>query len=372
MDLSAVIAALDAVTLERVGDGRFLRRSDAPAWWRVRVGTEQDVREPLDIAELFPFLQVFMPDAERAWSATISSPVASELWTETDAEGREIHLEAIATRVGTAAVLVISRDDQAFDARQLLLQRARELRLMYDALMQEIERKDILLHTIVHDLTAPLHSIVGSLSLLREVPLPRSARRWTDLAAAAAARQRELIQGILDVFTVEQVGAEYGKPGTLDLRPAVARAVAEREPVARVRQVELVSDVHTCVMVAADSTRLLRVITNLLDNAIRHSPPGTTVHVTCTTEGSSIVLAVEDEGPGVDPVLLPRLFQKLVRDPGSAGHGLGLYFCRITVEQWGGGIGYEPRPGGGARFWIRLPISATEDDEIATGRVAHG
>lgn len=372
MELSAVIAALDAVALERVDDGRFLRRSDAPAWWRVRVGTEQDVREPLDITDLFPFLHVFMPDAERAWSAAISSPVASELWTETDAEGREIHLEATAARVGVTAVLVIARDDQAFDARQLLLQRARELRITYDALMQEIERKDILLHTIVHDLTAPLHSIVGSLSLLRELELPPPAVRWTELAAAAAARQRELIQGILDVFTAEQGGAEYVERCTVDLQPAVARALVEREPVARVRQVELVSDVKDSVLVTAESTRLIRVVTNLLDNAIRHSPPGTTVRVACATEGDSIVLTVEDEGPGVAAELLPRLFQKLVRDPRGAGHGLGLYFCRITVEQWGGGIGYEPRPGGGARFWIRLPSCAVEHDQAATRRLAHG
>ncbi|HEY5950800.1 MAG TPA: ATP-binding protein, partial [Kofleriaceae bacterium] len=71
------------------------------------------------------------------------------------------------------------------------------------------------------------------------------------------------------------------------------------------------------------------------------------------------------------PELLPRLFQKLVRDPGGTGHGLGLYFCRITVEQWGGGIGYEPRQPGGARFWIRLPC-ALAHDALATRRCADG
>ena len=55
-------------------------------------------------------------------------------------------------------------------------------------------------------------------------------------------------------------------------------------------------------------------------------------------------------------VKVPSLFEKLARDPRGGGTGLGLYFCRITVALWGGGIGYEPRPGGGARFWIRLPI----------------
>jgi signal transduction histidine kinase len=52
--------------------------------------------------------------------------------------------------------------------------------------------------------------------------------------------------------------------------------------------------------------------------------------------------------------MLPRLFQKLVHDPRGGGSGLGLYFCRITVEQWGGGIGYEARATGGSSFWVRL------------------
>jgi signal transduction histidine kinase len=310
---------------------------------------------------MFPFLTAFLPDAERAWRSAAPSPIASELWTQTDAGGTEIHLEATAARVDDSAVLVIARNDQAFFARQLLLQRARELRLTHNALMREIERKDILLHTIVHDLAAPLHSIVGSLSLLRDLELPPEAARWTAIAVEAAARQRQLIQGILNVFVAEQSGDE-APPGGVELQRAMERAVSELEPVARQRQVTLVMRPPGPVRVAADETRLIRVLTNLVDNAIRHSPPGKQVSMTAVAEDRSVRLAIEDEGSGVSPDLLPSLFQKLARDPRGGGTGLGLYFCRITVELWGGGIGYEPRPGGGARFWIRLPIAADDRD----------
>ncbi|HEY8091492.1 MAG TPA: ATP-binding protein, partial [Polyangiaceae bacterium] len=84
----------------------------------------------------------------------------------------------------------------------------------------------------------------------------------------------------------------------------------------------------------------------------------------------AVRLLVEDEGPGVPPALLPHLFQKFARgrDP-AAGTGLGLYFCRITVESWGGAIGYEARPGGGARFWVRLrrAVAAGEADREKPG-----
>jgi signal transduction histidine kinase len=291
----------------------------------------------------------------------MSSPIASELWTQTGSTGGEIHLEATAARVDDSAVLVIARNDQAFFTRQLLLQRARELRLTYDALMREIERKDILLHTIIHDLAAPLHSIVGSLSLLRDLEMPPAAVRWTQIAVDAAARQRELIQGILNVFVAEQGGVELPPAAGVDLERAVRRAVSEREPVARQRQVDLVAPPISACRVTADETRLIRVLTNLIDNAIRHAPPGTSVRITTVEDRGAVRLTIEDAGEGVSPDVLPQLFQKLSRDPRGGGSGLGLYFCRITLELWGGGIGYEPGPVTGARFWIRLPIAAECD-----------
>jgi signal transduction histidine kinase len=107
--------------------------------------------------------------------------------------------------------------------------------------------------------------------------------------------------------------------------------------------------------VIAEEMRLFRVLTNLVDNALRYSPPGGAVRIPTRREEGTVTVCVEDEGPGVAPDLLPRLFEKLARGRDrSAGTGLGLFFCRITVENWGGAIGYERREGGGSTFWIRL------------------
>lgn len=355
MDLRSVVAGLGAVVLERTPDSLFVRRSDAPGWWTERVADTE--RQPLDITVAFPFLTVFLPEAEVAWRASKPIMVGSEIWTETDATGVEIHLEAIASRVGPDAVLVIARNDRVFHEQQQVLQRARKLRMTYDALMREIERKDILLHTIVHDLTAPLHSIVGALSLLREAELPAQATRWTELAFEAANRQRDLIRTILSVFVSEHQPTAATE--SVDLQPALERAIAEREPVARQRQVKLQADLGDTMSILADEMRLLRVLTNLLDNAIRHSPTGGIVTVTSRLEGSSVLVTVDDEGTGVASEMLPQLFDKLAHDPRGGGTGLGLYFCRITLEQWGGGIGYEPRSPRGSRFWIRIPAVST-------------
>jgi signal transduction histidine kinase len=104
----------------------------------------------------------------------------------------------------------------------------------------------------------------------------------------------------------------------------------------------------------ADEMRLIRVLANLLDNAVRACRSGgTTIRVATLSEGEMFVICVEDDGPGVSPELVPRLFEKFARTR-SGGTGIGLFFSRISVENWGGGIGYERSKTGGARFWIRL------------------
>jgi signal transduction histidine kinase len=354
MDLFADLnAALGALVLERQPDRRFLRRGPLPAWCQKLPVAGAD---PFPLEELFPFLEVFLPEAERAWQGK-EARVDSQFWTETAADGEELHLEACALRVGPAPLLVIARNDRLFLQQQLVLQRARELYLTYATLRRETQDKDVLVHCIVHDLAAPLNSILGTLSLLRERPLPEPETRWIRLAFDTALRQRELIREILYIFSSEQ-GALAAPPDPAEapeIAAAIREVASELEPVARGRRVSLALPAAAPQRVLAERARLIRVLTNLLENAIRHSPAGGLVRLTLADEGDSLLLGVEDQGPGVPPELAPRLFQKFVKGQGRlSGTGLGLYFCRITLERWGGQIGYQDRPGGGARFWLRL------------------
>jgi signal transduction histidine kinase len=289
------------------------------------------------------------------------------LWTEVCARsGEEIHLQASALRVQDADVLVITRSDRLFEQQQLILQRARELRLAHNAFMREIEQKDILVHAIVHDLAAPLHGILGSLSLLSEQSLGEPSAQWIRLSLQAAMRQRQLIGEILDVFSSEHETLSWEAAGSLpDARTVASQVVSELHPGAERQGVQLETrlDSRPCV-VTTEETRLFRVLANLVDNALRFSPRGSGVWISVHRENHSICLTVDDQGPGVPIELLPNLFEKFARGRAGGRTGLGLYFCRITVERWGGQIGYEPRKEGGARFWLRLPA--------ADGGPAHG
>jgi signal transduction histidine kinase len=187
-------------------------------------------------------------------------------------------------------------------------------------------------------------------------------------------RQRQMIREILEVFSAE-AGALEAIPDEAagpDLGAVMKNACAELLPIARRRNVRLdLPDEATWAPrpVVADEERLFRVVSNLVINALHHAPAGSSVRIAVGSEDGSVLVTVEDDGPGVPPELIPELFQKFPRARDRGGTGLGLYFCRITLERWGGGIGYEGRRQGGARFWIRLrKAKEMEHGEAAAGR----
>jgi signal transduction histidine kinase len=109
--------------------------------------------------------------------------------------------------------------------------------------------------------------------------------------------------------------------------------------------------------VVGDPTRLRQLVTLLLDNAIRHSPSGGEVRVAVRSAGEVVRLSVEDQGRGIRPEDLPRVFDRFWRAPDapSGGTGLGLSIARWIVERHGGRIEASNRPEAGARFEVELP-----------------
>lgn len=357
MDMSALLAALEGLVLERLGDGHFIRRGALPAWCLELDRPELRNGAPFALGELFPFLDTFMSVAELAWRSEAGAAVSSGFWTDTGSAGREIHLEALAVRVDGAELLVVAHNDRLFQNQQRLLQRARELRLSYDALLREMEHKDVLLHTIIHELAAPLHTMLGMFALLDEAPRRASDVHAIRRALAAAREQKQIISEVLETFSAEQAPPVVALADAPDVNLVLGRVVRERESIASKRSVGVeLSPAASQYQVIAEHNRLVRVLANLLDNALCRSPVGGTVGLTVRQEGAWVYVVIEDQGAPVPPERLSRLFGTFALRRGSAvaDGGLGLYFCRIAVERWGGGIGYEPSERGGARFWVRL------------------
>lgn len=357
-------AALDMAVLERLAVGRFRLVSPAPTWLQHVYPTLTETHSGLPLGEQFAFLDHFLEEAETFWASHATGQLASGPWREVAPNGQEYYLEAVAVNLDDSQILLMTFPRLQYEEKQALIQKARDNSLTYYRFHKELQQKDVLMHCIVHDLSSPLTSIMLGLSLLDTEPLTPEGQKAVDICLTQASRQKALIQEILDVFAVD-VGAFDGVPQALeaasDLLDCLQTVMEAITPLGLGRQITLectpFAELPPSVPVPGDVSRLERVLFNLLENAIRYSPTGARVSVGLTIEDTIVRVIVDDVGPGVPPHLVASLFDKFAPLRTNAEKiNLGLYFCRLMIEGWGGSIGYTPRPTGGARFWFTLPI----------------
>lgn len=247
--------------------------------------------------------------------------------------------------------------------QRLMQQKGNELSLNYQRLVKEIQKKEVLLHCIVHDLAGPLMGIKGGFELLAKENISEGGRKFLEIGLRQANKQDGLIREILQAFSAEVESIEdftVDKEKAPDLLRAIKDVCEALSPAYALNHVTLRIDPGIDGSrewkVVGEKTRLERILSNLIENALRYSPPHSIVTVGCRDEGDRILATIDDQGPGIPPEIAPTLFQKFAQGKKGRGKiGLGLYFCRITVEHWGGTIGHEPLDTGGTRFWFRLP-----------------
>ncbi|MBB6340284.1 PAS domain S-box-containing protein [Pseudomonas fluvialis] len=231
---------------------------------------------------------------------------------------------------------------------------------------KQIERlKSEFVSTVSHELRTPLTSIKGSLGLLAggvAGPLPEAAVQLVQIAQSNSERLISLVNDILDIEKLEsgQAGLHLE---SLNLRHQLHQALAHNQGYADSFAVHLqLDDQHLPAdcRVNADALRLQQVLSNLISNAVKFSPPGQTVEVRARQEGHRVHVEVIDHGPGIDPDFQSRIFQKFAQADSSdtrqqGGTGLGLSICKTLIERMHGQIGYTSSIGSGTTFHFDLP-----------------
>jgi signal transduction histidine kinase len=194
---------------------------------------------------------------------------------------------------------------------------------------------------------------------------PRTTAEYqagNERALADTARIEELVAKMLNLARVENGAASTAGDSQTDLNQCVAQTLAELESFAFVRQVELkVHDLPpgACpVPLSAEDCKL--IVSNLVMNAIQHSPVRAQVALAVALREHAVELTVQDGGDGIDPAALPHVFDRFYRgDPSRAratgGAGLGLAICKAAVEKAGGCITLSSTPGKGTTATVRLP-----------------
>jgi NtrC-family two-component system sensor histidine kinase KinB len=255
--------------------------------------------------------------------------------------------------------------------RQVLIDGSSQLQWI---LRDITERKNLdnlredLISMIYHDLRSPLANVVSSLDVVASV-LSRNGSSELEPLVNIATRSTERIQrltnSLLDINRLEG-GQPVG-----ERRPVKPYALANDAydavaPVVKNKKLEVVVDVSPDLpAVSVDEDMIRRVLINLLENAIKFTPPGSTIHVGSTQEGDFIQMWVKDNGPGIPASEHARIFDKFTRlhsKNGPKGLGLGLAFCRLAVIGHGGQIWLDSEAGKGASFHFSIPIATNEQE----------
>ena len=264
------------------------------------------------------------------------------------------------TALVTTQLLAVARSEAA-DARSRADQVA-ALSVEREGLMREADRlKDIVLASVSHDLRTPLTTIKA---LAQD-----SAANGDENAAAIEEQADRLSRFVADLLDLSRL-----QGGALPTRPDINTAedligAAIRQVGGLMGQNSIVPRIDTsqpALIGRFDFVQSLRILSNLVENAIRYAPAGTDIDIAVQREGDALVFRVCDRGPGVPAADREKIFELFYRAGVSSpdvGHaGLGLAIARRLAELQGGSLVYEPREGGGSVFVLRLPALDLETE----------
>jgi signal transduction histidine kinase len=353
-----LVMVVDDDASNRFAKKQILRRADFDV---CEAGTGQDaLRLAKDRDPDLVLLDVHLPDlnglevCRRLKSLPRSLPltvlqISASAVSDTDrATGLDNGADAYLTEPVSADVLV---------ATLRSLDRVRQLESQLDAANRS---KDAFLAVLSHELRTPLNIMLGRIAQLRNLDTPPEMReRALEALERSTRHQWRLIDELLDVARIEngKLELQLVRLDVAEIAHAVVDAMNARALAARV---ELRCEGESAV-VRGDSARLQQVFTNLIGNAVQFTPPGGLVIISTSVHDDEVRIAVADSGIGIEPVLLPHIFERFRQSPdpqqrGHRGLGLGLAIAAGIVDAHGGRLtAASEGHGRGATFTVTLP-----------------
>jgi two-component system sensor histidine kinase KdpD len=231
---------------------------------------------------------------------------------------------------------------------------------------QELQRQQAmraeLSKLLIHDLKGPLSEVVANLDIL-SYSIGAEQREFLEAAQIGCNRA---VRMVANLGTIDKI--EDGKLSlireTVDPKVILEESLSSMRGLARIKNIGITLAIpdEELPRVELDRILILRVMQNLLTNALGYSPPGTVITFGCQVlpGGRKLEFFVQDQGTGIPPEKRTAVFEKYARisdrQDALVGTGLGLYFCRLAVELHRGRIGVETPPAGGSRFFFTLPL----------------
>jgi signal transduction histidine kinase len=267
-------------------------------------------------------------------------------------------------------------DDEVAELTRTFNEMLHELSIARTEREQSLKRQRTFVADASHELRTPLTSVHANLELLdtslRRPGSGNGDREFEIESVESALRSSErMTRLVADLQLLAK--ADSGRtndPVPCDLSEIAGNVAAELRPLSD--QHRIVLDTPEAAVVGGNGDELHRVILNLVDNAIRHTPSGSTITVTTRLDGDTAELRVEDDGPGIPKEMWPTIFDRFVRHDGRGdrkkgkGTGLGLSIVRVIARGHGGSATVGDSPQGGASFVVRIPALKKVEDRPET------
>lgn len=221
--------------------------------------------------------------------------------------------------------------------------------------------RDDLTSMIYHDLRSPLANVVSSLDLLETMlpPEDTSMKSLLDISLRSTERIKRMTESLLDLSILE-AGQPIGNRIVTKVNDLIYEAVEAIESTVNNKNQSISYKVYKSLPnVLVDQDMIRRVVTNLLENASKYSPPGSNIEVGAKQVGKQVQFWIQDHGQGIPASEHERIFDKFTRlksENGPKGLGLGLAYCRLAIQAHGGRIWVESELGVGSRFIFTLPV----------------
>ncbi len=247
----------------------------------------------------------------------------------------------------------------------VLARRLRQAREERRRLLELNRSQEEFISVVSHELRTPVAGVMGFLQTSLDHWETMSDRERHNAVSRAFSNARRLQAMTRDVLDTESI--ESGRFGYVRHETDIADELRAAVDGIGTGEGELLLDLPDLPVVArVDADRIQQVLANLLDNARKNSPAGSPVRVALSEQGGTAQITVEDQGSGIDPAQLDRIFDKFVRgrEGTVSGTGLGLYISRQIVEAHDGRIWAESPAGGPTRFVVELPVAAQEGRRI--------
>ncbi|MBI5825729.1 MAG: cyclic nucleotide-binding domain-containing protein [Chloroflexi bacterium] len=291
-------------------------------------------------------------------AATVKS-LTNTILLELDKEGFDRVLKR-SPSVAMAMVREISNrlrqnDQLAIDDLRL---RASELADAYQQLAEQDLARQEFLSNIAHELRTPLMVASGYLQVLKKGML--SGEQLKISIETISRNIDQIITLTNDILFLQEIELVLPEFQPVDIVDVVDNVIKKYETKAKERRVILkVREDHGVPVAQGDSQSLERAVTALVDNAVKFSPPDGVVEVRISSRDSKVIIAVEDHGIGIDPIMRPRIFDRFVHlekngDELYSGLGIGLSITRQVIQQHKGSLDVESQPGKGSKFIITL------------------